>query len=317
MDVRSYDPAIARWTTIDPVTHHSMSPYVAFDNNPIYFADPSGADSESFIMDLFNRSSNGEKWTNNNNGTFSSNKGQTADCDECPKEGQHRTKEVRTVNGLDGMGGTNVVNQFYHSGGLNGSKAGWYSTREYMSIIKPVAVELAGQNLTFSGSVEWFNNTDATDNVAYIIGAWAAKLNQIANRKSTGAVTPLYFSSPFFAPSAFMKFSQMSKTSKFAFWSGRGTEQAAINAGYKVIGQTRAGQNLINLTSTMKYEVGSQAYNFWGRISSTLANSVPRGGTANVFLTRRAVNNPTSVWNVFEKPILIQNKVKIKYNWVD
>jgi hypothetical protein len=46
MDVRSYDPAIGRFTSIDPVTHHSMSPYVAFDNNPIYWSDPSGADAE-------------------------------------------------------------------------------------------------------------------------------------------------------------------------------------------------------------------------------------------------------------------------------
>jgi len=45
MDVRSYDPAIARWTGIDPITHHDFSPYQAFDNNPVFFADPSGADS--------------------------------------------------------------------------------------------------------------------------------------------------------------------------------------------------------------------------------------------------------------------------------
>jgi len=42
---RHYDPAIARWAGIDPVTHHSMSPYTAFDNNPVYWADPSGADA--------------------------------------------------------------------------------------------------------------------------------------------------------------------------------------------------------------------------------------------------------------------------------
>ncbi|WP_422106606.1 hypothetical protein [Winogradskyella sp.] len=47
MDVRHYDAAIARWTGIDPVTHHSMSTYLAFDGNPVYWADPSGADSEN------------------------------------------------------------------------------------------------------------------------------------------------------------------------------------------------------------------------------------------------------------------------------
>lgn len=46
MPLRSYDPAIARWTTIDPVTHHSQSTYTGYDNNPVFWADPSGADVE-------------------------------------------------------------------------------------------------------------------------------------------------------------------------------------------------------------------------------------------------------------------------------
>ncbi len=45
MDERSYDPAIARWTSIDPITHFSNSTYNAFDNNPVFWADPSGADA--------------------------------------------------------------------------------------------------------------------------------------------------------------------------------------------------------------------------------------------------------------------------------
>ena len=48
MDFRQYDPAIGRWIAIDPVTHHNMSPYVAFDNNPVYWADPSGANGEHY-----------------------------------------------------------------------------------------------------------------------------------------------------------------------------------------------------------------------------------------------------------------------------
>ncbi|MBT8244287.1 MAG: hypothetical protein HKP48_10360 [Winogradskyella sp.] len=45
MDMRSYNHAIARWTAIDTVTHHALSTYNAFDNNPISYADPSGTDS--------------------------------------------------------------------------------------------------------------------------------------------------------------------------------------------------------------------------------------------------------------------------------
>ncbi len=36
-----------RWTGHRPVTHHSLSTYNAFDNNPVFYADPSGADSDA------------------------------------------------------------------------------------------------------------------------------------------------------------------------------------------------------------------------------------------------------------------------------
>jgi len=62
MDLRAYDPAIARWTGIDPVTHHSMSPYMAFDGNPVFWADPSGANSETFFKSKF-LNKNGGHWT--------------------------------------------------------------------------------------------------------------------------------------------------------------------------------------------------------------------------------------------------------------
>ena len=45
MDLRQYDPAIGRWVVQDPVIHHDYSPYSAFDNNPVYWSDPSGANS--------------------------------------------------------------------------------------------------------------------------------------------------------------------------------------------------------------------------------------------------------------------------------
>ena len=34
----------------DPVIHHNYSPYSAFDNNPVFWSDPSGADSWSTTM---------------------------------------------------------------------------------------------------------------------------------------------------------------------------------------------------------------------------------------------------------------------------
>ncbi|WP_312553059.1 DUF6443 domain-containing protein [Empedobacter brevis] len=46
MNMRMYDPALARWMVQDPVIHYTKSTYRAFDNNPVYFADPSGATTE-------------------------------------------------------------------------------------------------------------------------------------------------------------------------------------------------------------------------------------------------------------------------------
>jgi hypothetical protein len=48
MDMRQYDPAIARWVAQDPVVHFEYSPYSAFNNSPVFWADPSGADSDVF-----------------------------------------------------------------------------------------------------------------------------------------------------------------------------------------------------------------------------------------------------------------------------
>jgi RHS repeat-associated protein len=43
-EFRQYDPRLGRWLSLDPLMHQFpwMSPYVAFDNNPIYFTDPFG-----------------------------------------------------------------------------------------------------------------------------------------------------------------------------------------------------------------------------------------------------------------------------------
>jgi RHS repeat-associated protein len=48
MDLRQYDPAIGRFISLDPVVHYNQSTYTAFDNNPIYWADPSGMTGEHY-----------------------------------------------------------------------------------------------------------------------------------------------------------------------------------------------------------------------------------------------------------------------------
>lgn len=69
MDWRSYDPTIGRWTSIDPVTHFSLSPYNAFDNNPVFWSDPSGADSEYYQDPDRKGDYEGEEW-NDEDGNF-------------------------------------------------------------------------------------------------------------------------------------------------------------------------------------------------------------------------------------------------------
>ena len=80
MDMRDYDPAIARWTGIDPVTHYSQSTYNAFDGNPVFWADPSGADAYGGHT---NSSSNspfaGGNAAVSNTGAWSSNAGNYRD----------------------------------------------------------------------------------------------------------------------------------------------------------------------------------------------------------------------------------------------
>lgn len=43
-EFRQYDPRVGRWLSLDPLMSMfpDMSPYVAFDNNPVYFVDPYG-----------------------------------------------------------------------------------------------------------------------------------------------------------------------------------------------------------------------------------------------------------------------------------
>lgn len=304
---RSYDPALARWTTVDPVIHFNQSVYTAFDNNPIYFADPSGTKTASSITDAWNQTPEGENstWYNDGDEGFTDNP---------PKEGATREE---TVNfGTSYLPNRQKVTKYYHAGGVDGSEAGWYSANDYFETFR-TTIRRIGQG---QASIEILGSFNFTDDVLIAMTAWAAEAYQQyggkANR-ANGAITPLDFSSPFFAPGIALKLAQLSKYSKFAFWSGRGTQQAAIKAGYKVLGHTDAGKNLALLTADMEYSVGSQAWHFWGRLSQAYARKIPRGSTVNVFVTRGQNANPMSIWSRFERPILEANKVKIKYNFVD
>lgn len=47
-EFRLLDPRLGRWPSTDPVTHAQFSPYSTFDNNPIYWIDPAGANAGDY-----------------------------------------------------------------------------------------------------------------------------------------------------------------------------------------------------------------------------------------------------------------------------
>ncbi len=304
---RSYDPAIARWTSIDPVTHFNMSTYTAFDNNPVYFADPSGTTTVSSITEAWNATpENGSStWNSDGNGGF---------CDDCPQEGQARTQKVSHTNGLDGMETYSYEKQIYHSGGVDGLGKGWVSESRYFEAFRST-IRKIGQG---QASIEILGNYNFTDDVLIAMSSWAMQAYDYYGgqvplaRGNLDEDTIIFELLLFKAP-----VSKLANLGKMSFWSGRGTELAARRAGFTVLGRTNAGKNMIKLTSGMNR---AQSGPYWDRLSAALARTFKKGSTANVYLSRSYMKTPgfkNSTWMRIERPILEANGIKIKYNYID
>ena len=67
-EFRQYDPRIGRWLSLDPLMaqYPMMSPYVAFNNNPIYFVDPLGLEGEDPVNVSGNKDKPGLTWKDEN-----------------------------------------------------------------------------------------------------------------------------------------------------------------------------------------------------------------------------------------------------------
>ena len=120
MDVRSYDPAIGRFTTLDPIIHHSVSPYTGMDNNPVFWADPIGANS---VQDLIDQAIPGVKYTSNGDGTFSGEGhtiGEKTESSEESSETESNENEPTfdTVGSNTSTGNSNVTNNNQNSKNL-------------------------------------------------------------------------------------------------------------------------------------------------------------------------------------------------------
>ncbi|WP_074408135.1 DUF6443 domain-containing protein [Aquimarina megaterium] len=183
MDVRKYDPSIARFTSIDPVTHHSMSTYNAFDNNPIFWADPSGADATSLINEIFQNSSDKSvtKWSNNGNGTFSGSNGKSAGTKTENTDIAITYKANRTNSGKKGEDGSDIVHLNNQVNSREKSKNGSYIYRQ-KNIYMTAVIESSGKLSTIQ--------IKATERVEDQNG------NVIGGQTATSEVDVLYGLSP-------------------------------------------------------------------------------------------------------------------------
>ncbi|OXE96580.1 hypothetical protein, partial [Flavobacterium araucananum] len=80
-------------------------------NNPVYFIDPDGMLSQSFMNTLMN-SSSGTKWINNNDGTFSNNSGKKIDDEGNAIDGRGGADANRKENKSDKNGAESETDSF-------------------------------------------------------------------------------------------------------------------------------------------------------------------------------------------------------------
>ena len=66
---RAYDVRLGRWKSLDPVVYPWQSFYVGFNNNPVYFIDPSGAEGVNATNDQGDATWSGDAY-NDNTGEF-------------------------------------------------------------------------------------------------------------------------------------------------------------------------------------------------------------------------------------------------------
>ena len=275
---RHYDAALAKWLIPDPLAekYYSISQYAYVANNPVNLIDPTGM-SYDWVQDKENRI----KWDQN----------------ATPDTEGYLGKTVYATNENGEFRYGDQYGNWHDSAPLGEVSARGFQSSGSGPVISGRRNAAKGYDPGWIAGFNQFVDADLTaTNLTLTATTLAADVGSLGGGSRLRAILN--------------SVDEASKASSRAFFSGAGTEAKAINEGFTTLSQTRAGQNLMKMTEGLPYYPGSQAYNWWARLSSTYAKGIPKGSNVNVFLNNPS---PTGIWNAVEKPILQQRGINIIY----
>lgn len=188
MDYRQYDNAIGRFNSIDALAemNYFSSPYIFANNNPIYWADPTGLLSASFINSLWSHSGSGTTtWINDGGGTFSNEDGSgMIDQETGEYTGFETLREVKISAHKTSRSSVHFVSNLV---GLAQNKA--YSYGRFYEGFRDRAFSKQVDDM--QGVLDWLGSVDPTGIVDGVNSLWYLGRGQYGNAAIAGlAIIP-------------------------------------------------------------------------------------------------------------------------------